>query len=134
MSGRELSLAVVGVAFLNKDGSNRQFEVAMCSPGERVYLVPEPKNPVDPSAVAVISERGIQIGYLSAERCGWIGGKIAQGMDMRAVFQEAGRTNAVIRVNLGGEEPTLPHPRSSAPPPSGDDFYPDYIPPDDWEA
>jgi hypothetical protein len=29
--------------------------------------------------VAVHSFRGSQIGYLSAEHCGWVGGKIKQG-------------------------------------------------------
>ncbi|MBV1692466.1 HIRAN domain-containing protein [Novosphingobium sp. G106] len=50
-------------------------------------LLPEPKNKHDASAVAVVSARGIQIGYLSAERCGWIGAKLRYGEDLRAVFQ-----------------------------------------------
>ncbi|WP_375293501.1 hypothetical protein [Novosphingobium sp. G106] len=35
----------------------------------------------------MVSARGIQIGYLSAERCGWIGAKLRYGEDLRAVFQ-----------------------------------------------
>lgn len=84
-----MSLAVVGGIHPNKDGSNRLFEIAMCLPGEPVQLVCEPRNRHDTSAVAVFSERGIQLGYLSADRCGWIGGKIAQGEDIQAVFQQA---------------------------------------------
>ena len=143
MPGRELSLAVVGIAFPNKDGGNRQFEVAMCRPGEPVALVPEPTNKADPAAVAVYSARGIQIGYLSAERCVWIGARIRQGQDIRAVFQEGSSRGAVIRANLDGEDPTLPaRPARSRPaaepghpvadPDAG--FWPDEIPPDDFEG
>jgi len=109
----ELSLAVVGLDFPNPDGSNRRFELALMRPGDPVELRREPKNPADPRAVGVFSEGGIRIGYLTAERCGWIGARIARGEAMRAVFQEAGRTAAVIRVRFGGGEPTLPEVRET---------------------
>ncbi|PAX07281.1 HIRAN domain-containing protein [Sphingomonas lenta] len=107
---QELSLAVVGLDFPNADKSrsNRRFEVALCRPGDPVELRPEPKNPADPRAVAVYSERGVQMGYLSAERCGLIGKRLNAGDAYRAVFQEADRHKAVIRVRFGGGEPTLP--------------------------
>ena len=81
---------------------------AMIHPGDPVELRPEPKNPADPRAVAVYSERGVQMGYLSAERCGLIGKRLNAGDEYRAVFQEADRFKAVIRVRFGGGEPTLP--------------------------
>lgn len=142
MPNRDLSLAVVGIAYPNRDGSNRQFEVAMCTPGEPVTLVPEPTNKADPAAIAVYSARGIQIGYLSADRCVWIGGRMRQGQDIRAIFQEGSHTGAVIRANLDGTDPTLPGPNrraqpddarsaaGQADPESG--FWPDDIPPDDF--
>jgi hypothetical protein len=135
---QQLSLAVVGAIHSNPDGSNRLFEIAMLRPGEPVALRPEPTNKVDPSAVAVLSPRGIQIGYLSAERCGWIGARIRQGRDIVAIFQEKTKTGAVIRVHLDGGTPTLPSPRNAvkAPPAErwidpDDGFWPDYIPPDE---
>ena len=140
MARRDLS-PVVGVAYANSDGSNRQFEVAMCTPGEPVALVPEPTNKADPAAVAVYSARGVQIGYLSADRCVWIGGKLRQGQEIRAIFQEGSTRGAVIRVNLEGKDPALPaagrraadasaeEPAFGADPDSG--FWPDEIPPDD---
>lgn len=140
MPNRDLSLAIVGIAYPNRDGSNRQFEVAMCTPGEPVALVPEPSNKADPAAIAVYSVRGIQIGYLSADRCVWIGGKMRQGQEIRAIFQEGSHTGAVIRANLDGNDPTLPtltrqdaSGRSAAA--SGDPetgFWPDDMPPDDF--
>ena len=131
MSRPDMSMAVVGSLHSNADGGNRQFEVAMCSPGEPVRLVPEPRNRFDPSAVAVFSARGIQIGYVSAERCGWIASKINQGEDVRAIFQRATPTGAVIRVSFNGKDPPRP-PEKVKPeaPPADDDFWPDYIPPD----
>lgn len=105
---RELSLAVVGLDYPNRDRSNRRFEMALCAPGEPVYLVREPKNRVDPRAVAVVSVRGIQLGYLTAERCGWIGGRLLAGEDYEAFFQEPTRSAAIIRVRFGGGRPTLP--------------------------
>lgn len=60
----ELSLAVSGAIHANAAASsNRQFEIATMSPGDPVRLVPEPRKKVDPSAVAVVSARGPQIGY-----------------------------------------------------------------------
>ena len=107
---QELSLAVVGALHPNSDGSNRLFEIRMLNPGDPIRLEPEPTNKSDPSAVAVYSFRNFQIGYLSAERCGWVGGKILQGQDVRAIFQQATRDGAIIRVHLDGENTTLPPP------------------------
>ena len=110
---RELSLAVVGLDFPNErgpnePGGNRRFELALMRPGDPVELRREPKNPADPRAVGVFSERGVRIGYLTAERCGWIGGKLMRGEEVRVVYQAPGRTAAVIRARFGGGEPTLP--------------------------
>lgn len=143
MAGRNLSLDVVGADFPNKDGGNRRFEILICEEGEAVQLVPEPKNPADPQAVAVFSARAVQIGYLRAERAPWIRGMMVQGRDIRAIFHDKRPWGATIRVNLDGEEPTLPPP---APPPEprrqagfawedGVDpdpgFWPDEMPSDD---
>lgn len=104
----ELSLAVVGLDYPDPDGGNRRFELALMRPGDPVELRREPKNPADPRAVGVFSERGVRIGYLTAERCGWIGARLMRGEEARAVFQEAGRTAAVVRARFGGGVPTLP--------------------------
>lgn len=111
--GREFSMLVVGGAYPNADGSNRMFEVAMCRPGEPVTLKPEPRNPHDPLAIAVLSSRNIQIGYIRAEQCGWLGGKIRQGIPVEAIFQEPLHAAAAIRVRIGGGAPSLPPARES---------------------
>lgn len=102
-----MSLAVVGGRFLNADGGSRQFEIMLCEPGEPVDLRPEPKNPHDQRAVAVMSARGIQIGYLTAERCGRIGALIRSGREWRAVFQAPTNFGAWIRIAFDGEEPAV---------------------------
>ena len=104
-----MSLAVVGVNHPNKDKSksNRRFEIALCKPGDPVELRPEAKNIADEAAVAVFSDRGIQIGYLTAERCGRIGALIREGRELHAVFQRDARHGAWIRVAFDGEDPVV---------------------------
>ena len=127
----ELSLAVVGAAHPNADGSDRRFETLLCAPGEPVELRPEPTNKADPNAIAVFSSRSVQIGYLTAERAPWIGSKLASGVELRAVFQSKTDYGALIRANLEGADPILPHPKSSRLQADESGFWPDYIPPDD---
>lgn len=104
-----MSLAVVGVEYPNRDKakSNRRFEIALCKPGDPVVLVPEPKNPADPNAVAVFSDRGTQLGYVTAERCGRIGALIREGREVEAVFQQAAPYGCVIRVAFDGALPIV---------------------------
>lgn len=130
-----VSLAVVGIDYPNKRGPARRFELALLRPGDPVQLVPEPKNPMDPRAVMVVSERDVCIGYVTAERCGMIGKMIAEGREPRAIFQRMLEKWAVIRVAFDGETPTLP--AEPAPKRARDDvidpdpgFYPDELPPD----
>lgn len=129
---RAFSLDVVGAAHPNKSGPSRRFEIEICRAGEPIELRLEPKNPADPNAVAVHSCRGIQIGYLRAERAPLIGGRIRAGMEVQAIYQHRAEYGAVIRVAFDGEAPTLdgvptePHKAPIEP-----DFYPDEIYPDD---
>jgi hypothetical protein len=127
-----LSLAVVGADYPNKKGPGRRFEIELCASGETVQLVPEPKNPADPRAVAVYSARAVQIGYLTAERCGWIGGLLADGRKISAIFQRKTSYGAVIRAAFDGEQPTLPK-ETDEPAIRGDadGFWPDPVYPDD---
>lgn len=134
-----MSFAVVGVAHPNRDKakSNRRFEIALCAPGEPVELRLEPKNPADPRAVAVISARGTQLGYLTAERCVLIGARIREGREVRAVFQADTAFGAWIRVAFDGEAPIVPSDAAAhafdgtTEALSGDGFFPDEVWPDD---
>lgn len=124
-----LSLAVVGADYPNKGKSpTRRFEIALCIPGEPVELHPEPKNSADEYAVAVFSVRDVHLGYLTAERAPWIGKLIREGREMQAVFQEAMRTGAVIRVAFDGATPALPEAKTEIPPIDDDTgFWPDHV-------
>lgn len=133
-----VSVAIVGAPHPNADGSNRQFEILLCSPGEAVTLVPEPQNKKDRRAIAVYSVRDVQIGYVNAERAGWLGALIA-GHDVQAVFQRKATFGAWVRVAFDGDTPTLsaamlvePEETIDGPAPDQEpDFYPDEIWPDD---
>jgi len=105
---RELSLAVVGLDYPNADGSNRRFEMLICERGEPVTFLPEPKNKFDQRAVAVLSSRGVQLGYLTAERAWLVQPWLQAGDPYEAVFHEPSRTAAIIRVRFGGGKVELP--------------------------
>lgn len=114
-----MSLAIVGARYENKGrGKNkpvpRKFEIEMCSPGEPIQLVPEPNNPADERAIAVYSVRGIQIGYLTAERASLIGTILTRGEIISAIFQAPTPWGAYIRAAFDGEEPVLPATRALA--------------------
>lgn len=119
MGWNDFSLPAVGEWFDNEDGTSRQAELAICRPGEQVRLVREPKNPHDPRAVAILSARGIRVGYLKRDRAIWIGSKIDRGYDVRAIVERIkgaalpGSTlGLVMRVSMDGNDPELP--RSAA--------------------
>ena len=113
---QELTLAVVGIDFPNADGSNRRSEALMTLPGEPVELVPEPRNRHDGNAIAVIGPRGVQLGYVNAERAPYIGGRMSRGEDVTAIFQGIDGAAAFIRVRFGSGTPTLPPPSASPSP------------------
>ncbi|WP_397586652.1 HIRAN domain-containing protein [Sphingobium fuliginis] len=127
----QLSLIIVGADYPNKDKSNRRFEILLCKPGEEVHLVPEPKNPADPQAVAVFSARGVQIGYVRGEQAQLIRSYLSRGRVTAAVFQDRHQAGAVIRLGLDGEMPVLPELPPQSDPEDDSGFYPDYIPPDE---
>jgi len=58
----------------------------LCAPGGAVELRLEPTNPFDNNAVAIFSERGTQLGYVSAERAPLIGKRMKEN-EAIAVFQ-----------------------------------------------
>ncbi|WP_443020064.1 HIRAN domain-containing protein [Sphingobium sp. Cam5-1] len=126
-----MSLVIVGADHPNKDKSNRRFEILVCKPGEEMHLVPEPKNPVDPQAVAVFSARGVQIGYVRGEQAQLIRSYLSRGRVAAAIFQDRHQAGAVIRLGLDGELPILPELPPESPHDDDSGFYPDYIPPYD---
>ncbi len=130
---RALSLAVVGADHANKRGPTRRFEIAITKPGEPIELRPEPKNPADEHAIAVYSPKGVQLGYLTAERAPWIGGMIRNGREIDAIFQSAATFGCWVRIAFDGERAVLPPAREREdvePDDAGDGdsgFWPDEV-------
>ncbi len=135
----ELTLSIVGIDFPNTDRSksNRRMEVMLCTPGEPVELRREPKNPHDANAVAVFSMRGVQMGYVSAERAPYIGRRMQQE-EYAVVFQALAGNMGYVRIRFGGNSPTLPEPIEPAPYSRQASFDPDPFYPDpegpEWGA
>ena len=125
MAENSLSLAIVGAQYPNKRGPTRRFELALCKPGEPIELRREPNNPADPRAVAVYSSRGVQLGYLTAERAPWIGAMIGRGREIRAIFQRQTDYGGVIRVAFDGAVPELPIDSAREQQNEDPDFWPD---------
>jgi hypothetical protein len=57
---------IAGVSHENANGTSRQEIIRRCRVGERLTLVCDPQNPVDPNAVMVLRANGEQLGYLAA--------------------------------------------------------------------
>lgn len=119
------TLPIVGIDYPNKVGPTRRFELAMCTPGEELDLVPEPDNPADPSAVAVYSCRGYQLGYLPADRCGRISAMINQGRVVTAIYQGMDQLRGYARIAYDSDTPILPKAITKLEEPR--DFWPDEI-------
>lgn len=146
MPAAEISLSVAGaqnatIGKRGKPGPNRMFEILVSQPGEPVELRPEPDNPADANAIAIYSSRGIQIGYVAADRTLLIHRAWRDAREVRAMFQRATGDGAIIRVNMEGAEPHLPLPPDPVvepddngwpdPADDGNAFWPDFEPPDD---
>jgi hypothetical protein len=120
MGWNDFSLPAVGERYDNEDGTSRQEELARCEPGEPLHLMREPDNPHDHMAVAVVSCRGICVGYLARERAMWIGSKIDRGYDVRAIVERVkgihlpeATHGLVMRLSMDpdvADEPELPDP------------------------
>lgn len=103
----QLSVAIVGASYNNKDGTNRRTEIAFCDVGEPLELRPEPRNPHDEHAIAVFSCRGFQIGYIASARAVFLKKLMRAGKRIDAVFQDVAPCGAIARVGVD-ESPTLP--------------------------
>ncbi len=80
---------VAGVTF-----EGRQTVVGALRPGEALALRREPDNPHDPHAVKVLTESGVQIGYLSAR----VASRLAPSMDTGTRY-----TATISQITGGGD-------------------------------
>lgn len=111
----DFSLPACGEWYDNEDGTSRQDELRNCVPGEVIHLLREPENEHDHMAVALVTVRGIRVGYLRRDRAVWIGSKIDRGYDVRAIVERVKGSHLpdaslglVVRINMEGDEPELP--------------------------
>jgi len=114
MGYNDFFLPAVGERYDNEDGTSRQDELRLCCRGEVIRLVREPENPHDRMAVAIVTVRGVRVGYLARDRAVWIGSKIDRGYDVRAIIERikgvpsnGAPLGLVLRLNMEGDDPDL---------------------------
>ncbi len=74
----------------------------------------KPTNPYDEHTVAIVNERGIQMGYASADSAPLIGKQMKEG-EVIAVLQAMHKSGTYIWIRFGGEVLTLPDPVPAVP-------------------
>jgi len=77
---------VAGVTHENRDGTSRQEILKRCEVRELLQLVPEPDNPVDPDAIAVLRQNGQQLGYLDKRLASETHNRIKKGEHWQAML------------------------------------------------
>jgi hypothetical protein len=115
MGWNDFSLPATGEVHSNGDGTCRQCELARCRPGDRLRLMREPRNPHDPNAIAIVTERDIRVGYLSARYALVWAGKLDRGAEPNVIVERVrgadlpgSMLGLVMRLNTEGEKPELP--------------------------
>lgn len=106
---RAITIPIAGAAYPNKSGPTRRFGIELCRPGDPIDLRPEPKNPVDPQAIAIYERGGIQLGYVPADKAQWFRSMMSRGVQLVAIFQQAAEGGGLIRVGFD-HHPALPEP------------------------
>lgn len=86
---KDILVKVVGVTFLNSDGSSRQEVIAQIKPLDFVELRREYNNPYDSNAIAVFFENQ-QVGYVGKEDAKLLSVLWDAGSVLSAVASETG--------------------------------------------
>jgi hypothetical protein len=79
---------IVGTTFNTNDGTSRQTNLAKCQSWEKLKLVPEPDNPVDPDAIEVQRQTGESLGHLREELAYNISWRIGKGFRYNVFLKE----------------------------------------------
>ena len=111
---RRKVLDLIGEAGVNRDGVNRQDELARCVPGESASLELE-RGPGEPPRVTVLSARGVPIGRLTDQYAVMLAPLLAAGRRHRARLHclrggVEGFPNYGARISVAWDDrPDYPH-------------------------
>lgn len=86
---KNVKLKVVGVTFVNEDGTSRQDIIKELKNGNNVTLRREPTNRYDTNAVAVFTEYG-QVGYIGKDYSSILAPMMDAGTQLEAKIDETG--------------------------------------------
>ena len=76
--------SVVGIAFKNPDGTDRQKIISKCKKEEPLMLTREPNEKYDKNAICVFRETDEQLGYVDNEQAKELGDHIDKGGEVQA--------------------------------------------------
>lgn len=95
-----ISFAAAGVNFENPDGVSRQNLIAKMQEYERLIFVPEPTNPYDSSAIAIVGSAGT-VGYVPKDYLSVVGALIGRAALIKGtVKRNAGEGGLYIVVDV----------------------------------
>jgi hypothetical protein len=57
-------IEIAGVTFSNDDGTSRQLIISKLNKSDKLKLKPDPSNPHDENAIAVLNMRGLIVGWI----------------------------------------------------------------------
>lgn len=122
---RTYEIELKGEYYENADGSSRQEEIARCRKGDKVFLKHRPRNEHSSTAIAVLSERSVQIGFVAQEQSIWLLKYVNEDRVTRSVIgniwrREEGQTSQVwldVTVRLSTGKPAVDGVKNAAIPP-----------------
>lgn len=79
---------VAGANMLNADGTSRQDAIRKMVPFDFLRIIPEPDNPVDAKAQAIIGPDGTQIGYLESRKAAEIHSLYRHGISVTGLVRQ----------------------------------------------
>ena len=91
--GEWFDAKAAGLTFPNPDGSNRQEIARSLDEGDELQLSPEPENPYDRNAIALLAPDGRQVGYCETRLAAELVSRLRRGFQLRAFVRAVRERN-----------------------------------------
>jgi hypothetical protein len=92
---------VAGISHRNADQTSRQQIASTLGPYDELQLAPEPENPFDPKAVALLTPGGEQVGYLDARLAAEVTRQAIKGIRSRCFVRAVRQSGTCFGCSFG---------------------------------